>query len=258
MTKLTTINDIKVTREGDIEPELVELCKKVTSKRPKTVIEHILQHGYITTDDLSSIYGYDHPPRAIRDVRENGIPLVTYRIKSDKTGRPIAAYTFGDIQQISSGRIGGRKAFSKSFKQLLVQKYDSREAFTGEQLQPRYLQIDHRIPYEIAGNTAGRDNLDEFMLIDSSSQRAKSWSCENCINFKELKDPQICRECFWAFPESYSHVAMTPKVRLHLEWIEEEVDDFRELEQKAIQQGVSIQNYIKSILKNWNQTGRDS
>ena len=31
--------------------EFVKLCKTVTAKRPKTVIDHILKHGFITTQD---------------------------------------------------------------------------------------------------------------------------------------------------------------------------------------------------------------
>ena len=50
----------------------------MTAKRPRTVIGHILQHGFITSEELHSIYGYDHPPRAARDVREYGIPLETF------------------------------------------------------------------------------------------------------------------------------------------------------------------------------------
>lgn len=32
--------------------EFLELCKSVTAKRPKTVINHILKHGHITTEEL--------------------------------------------------------------------------------------------------------------------------------------------------------------------------------------------------------------
>lgn len=45
------------------------LCKSVTAKRPRIVIDHILKHGHITTEELKTEYGYDHPPRAARDVR---------------------------------------------------------------------------------------------------------------------------------------------------------------------------------------------
>ena len=46
----------------------IELCKSITDKRPKTLIDHILTHGHITTEELKSIYGYNHPPRVARDV----------------------------------------------------------------------------------------------------------------------------------------------------------------------------------------------
>ena len=47
--------------------EFLDLLKSVTAKRPKTVIDHILQYGFITTEDLKNKYGYNHPPRAVRD-----------------------------------------------------------------------------------------------------------------------------------------------------------------------------------------------
>ena len=59
----------------NLPKEFLDLLEKVTAKRAKTVINHILQYGQITTEDLKEVYGYSHPPRAIRDVREQGIPL---------------------------------------------------------------------------------------------------------------------------------------------------------------------------------------
>jgi hypothetical protein len=46
-------------------PEFLKLLESVDAKRPKTVIDHILKHGQITTEDLKNAYGYNHPPRAI-------------------------------------------------------------------------------------------------------------------------------------------------------------------------------------------------
>ena len=66
----------------------------ITDKRPSTVIQHIIRHGFITTEELANDYCYEHAPRAARDVRERGVNLVTYRVKSSD-GRNIAAYKFG-------------------------------------------------------------------------------------------------------------------------------------------------------------------
>ena len=234
----------------NIPAEILALCARVTAKRAKTVVDHIIKYGYITTEDLKVTYGYDHPPRAIRDVREHGIPLETFPAISATTGRKIAAYKFGDPGKIQRGRFGGRIAFSKSFKKTLLEKYDSRSSLSNEKLAPRYLQIDHRIPYEVAGNSADMTNLDEFMLLDGSEQRAKSWSCEHCANFLERRDEAICRTCFWAFPEAFTHVAMKPERRLQLLWQGDDVEQYERLKKAADLVGVSVQKYVKSTLSN--------
>ena len=77
----------------------VDKLNSIEAKRPKTVIQHILKHGYVTTEDLEKLYGYQHPPRAARDVRELGIPLVTFRVKSSD-GRSIGAYKFGVLRDL--------------------------------------------------------------------------------------------------------------------------------------------------------------
>lgn len=179
------------------------------------MIDHILQHGQVTTEELQSLYGYDHPPRAARAAREQGVPLDTIKVVSERTGRRIGAYVFGDPSKIKEGRIGGRKAFSKQFKDTLLEHYGSREAFTNEVLDGRYLQIDHRVPYEVAGDGAHDEtNPDAYMLLDASSQRAKSWSCEACKNWLEDQDLSVCEACMWAFPEAYTHIAMKPVRRV--------------------------------------------
>ena len=66
--------------------EFVRLCKKVSAKRPRTVITHILKHGFITTQELKDKYGYNHPPRAVRDVKENGIPIEMFRVEGEDRG----------------------------------------------------------------------------------------------------------------------------------------------------------------------------
>lgn len=237
-------------RPANMSPELYALCLRVTGKRPRTVIDHILLHGQITTEELTERYNYDHPPRAIRDVRENGIPLETFSVVSTKTGRKIAAYRFGDPSQIVQGRLGGRRAFSKQFKINLVEHYGSRSTLSGERLEARYLQIDHRVPYQLAGDT-NADDLTEYMLLDASEQRAKSWSCEQCENFRTLHDPQICRRCFWAFPENYDHVAMVEERRMDIVWREQEIGQYNEISAEAARSRVRPQEIIKGILRRY-------
>lgn len=242
---------IKKTPESTLDETFLALCKSVDAKRPKTVIDHILKHGIITTEDLSELYGYDHPPRAIRDVRENGIPLITHNVTSAKSGRRMGAYTFDDISKIKRGRIGGRQAFSKAFKQELIRIYGSQDAFTGVEMDERYLQIDHRVPYEIIGDDpTANGNLSphDYMLIDASSNRAKSWSCEHCDNFKKTHNADLCRRCFWASPEDYDHIAETPARRIELVWTGDEVNKFESIKRAADNKGIELRVLMKEIL----------
>lgn len=245
---MAELSDILKTPANTLDEAMLALCRSIEAKRARTVIDHILKQGVITNEELSELYGYDHPPRAIRDVRENGIPLITHSVISPKTGRRMGAYTFDDISKIKAGRVGGRKAFPKHFKQRLVALYGSRDTITSEAMGERYLQIDHRVPYEVAGDDCAPFDPRDFMLLDASSNRAKSWSCEHCDNFQTKHNPAICKACFWASPENYSHIAETPSRRIELVWTGEEVAGFERLKGEAKARGIEIAAYIKRRL----------
>ena len=226
--------------------EFLELCRSVTGKRPKTVIDHILKHGHITTEQLKTTYGYDHPPRAARDVRELGIELETFRVEGSN-GRKIAAYRFADPTKRKFRRFDGRTGLSKEIKDQLIQKYGCRCFIYLETMVAADLQIDHRVPYEVTGDS---DELkaEEFMLLCGSANRAKSWSCEHCENWKNLKDKTICLSCYWAYPEKYTHVAMRQIRRVDLLWQGSEISQHDKLKADAAKAGLEIPEFVKRIL----------
>jgi len=233
----------------DIDPRILALCDRITAKRARTAIDHIIRHGSVTTEELQDLYGYDHPPRAIRDVRESGVPIETYKVLSKKTGRNIAAYRFDSPDKIVRGRIGGRKVFRKKFRKEIIEHYDSRDVITGERYEPRYLQIDHRIPYEVAGESVDNaGQIDAYMPLTASSQRAKSWSCEQCRNWQEGRDKTVCKSCFWASPEHYTHIAEEPIRRVYIEWRGAEVADFERIRNRALREDTNVAAFIKELL----------
>jgi hypothetical protein len=231
-----------------ITPELRAALERVVAKRPKVVIDHILKHGYVTTEELTKTYGYDHPPRAARDVREQGIPLETFAVRGAH-GRSIAAYRFGDLAKIQSGKLGGRKTFAKALKGKLYEQADGRCQCCSVRYEARYLQVDHRVPYEVAGDQKDADPLAQLMLLCASCQRSKSWSCEHCENWKTRKSISICESCFWAQPTSHTHVAMTPERRLEIVWVKEEVAAYDVLSKTAKDLGLSVADHAKVKLK---------
>lgn len=238
--------------EKKIPKSFISLIEKISNKRARIVIDHIIKHGKITTEELEKDYGYNHPPRAARDVREAGIPLETIRVKSIDGKRNIAAYKFGDFDSVRQDRIQGRINWPKNFKQELIEYYGSKCLISGAELEARALQIDHRIPYQIVGDDPDSIKLDvkNFMLLSGTSNRAKSWSCEHCENWNELQKINICKSCYWAFPEEYAHVAMMKIRRIDIIWQEEEVSDFEKLKEKSDNNDIDLPTYIKEILKN--------
>jgi hypothetical protein len=228
--------------------EFVAKCKSVVARRPRTVINHLLEHGQITTEDLKEKYGYNHPPRAIRDVREQGIPLEKFTIKDSTGGRSIAAYRFGEPSRVRSRRFGGRTALSGKIKDQLVERYGCRCFIYLEEMPEAALQIDHRVPFEIAGESADELNPDDFMLLCGSANRAKSWSCEHCENRITGKNPAVCLTCYWAHPENHTHVATMPVRRLDLIWQGNGIKQYENLKTDAAKAGIAIPDYVKSIL----------
>jgi hypothetical protein len=233
----------------NIDPRILKQLSKVRGKRPLALINHIIKHGFVTSQELKDRYGYNHPPRAARDVREQGIPLVTDRIKGPD-GRSVALYRFGNPDDVQENKFGGRKVFSKAFKQKLLQEQDGRCAVTGERFESRYLSVDHRVPYQISGDTGiPEDSPSDFMLISLPLQRQKSWSCEHCENWLKQRNPAVCRRCFWASPKSYDHVAMVKCRRVEVIWLEDEIQDYEVLLELARRQDTSLPLFIKQTLR---------
>lgn len=234
-----------------LDSRIRSLAEKVIAegknKRAIAVLRVLLEKGSITTDELNAL-GYNHPPRAVGDVRDTGIPIVTGSTRS-KTGRRMAVYSFGDPASIQHGRIGGRSAFPKKFKAALIAKYGSIDCITGAALDERVLQIDHRVPYRIAGDIETADrNVDNYMLLDGSSQRAKSWSCEHCPNM-QARDVSVCRTCFWASPENYSHVATQPIRRTDIVWQGTDVTVHDKLKLRADRHKTTVAEILKELAR---------
>lgn len=232
-----------------LPPEFLRRLRAVKDKRPRTVIEHILKHGSITTEELKRKYGYNHPPRAARDVRENGIPIETFKV-TGSDGRKIAAYRFGAAEDAPRHLLGGRQTFSKAFKAALVEQCGGKCEICLQPYAPRYLQIDHRVPFNVAGDRGLEEgNLLAFMLICGSCNRAKSWSCEHCDNWRSRKEITACTGCYWASPANYSHIAMQEARRIDVMWVGQETSEYEGIKVLAQAQRAAIPDFVKKVLR---------
>ena len=231
----------------ELPPHFLARLKAVTARRARTVIDHILTHGHISTEDLKEIYGYNHPPRAARDVRDLGIPLDTFKV-TGSDGRRIGAYRFGDPDALRPGR-QGRRRWPPGFRDQMEARYGFRCGICGLVHESNQMQIDHRIPFEVGGDAAGEPDVTDFMLLCPSCNRAKSWSCEHCRNWTTDRLLEVCRNCYWASPDHYTHIALELIRRLDLVWQGEEVPDHARLAAWAAQAQRELPDFVKEVLK---------
>lgn len=215
--------------KNNLPEDFLRVLNSVKNKRARFVIDTILEKGYCSTEDLKN-EGYEHAPRAACDVREMGIPLITKRGR-DADGKSIAIYTFGDWEESKKqnhlSKTSGRTQLTSKLKKLLIEKYGCRCNLYGEEYSERLLQPDHRIPYEIGGDPDDMMDTSKFMLLCPSANREKSWACEHCPNWTK-KDPDFCLECYYAYPEHYTHIAGIKERKLDIIFKNEEISLYNE------------------------------
>ena len=233
----------------NLPDDFMDVLNAVTNKRARVVIDTILEKGYCSTEDIRNA-GYEHAPRAARDVKELGIPLIKFTTK-DSTGKNIAAYKFGDWDEAQQAdylaRTSGRTQLTAKLKHKLLNKYGARCHLYGEIYPPRFLQPDHRIPYEIAGDPTDMMDLDKFMLLSPSANREKSWVCEHCDNWT-MKNISMCQECYYAYPENYSHIAGKIERRVSVTFNRQDMTLYDDLVERAKADGLTCEEEIKIMM----------
>lgn len=169
------------------------------SKRAREVARIMLDRGSCTTSDLEEL-GYKHAPRAVKDLKDAGVEILTtmesYTDPSTGQLKRRAKYTVVGVDPTKESR----RQFSKATTDAV--KSSGKCEVCGA---PPPLQVDHRIPFDIGGETYPHV-LDELMPLCPSCNRSKSWACEHCTNWT-VRDPEMCRSCMWASPQDYEHVA---------------------------------------------------
>lgn len=220
---------------------LLERINSITNKRARVVLDSLVKKGSISTAELQAA-GYDHPPRAARDVVELGIALKRVTIKR-KDGQRIASYVFDEreLDPLKTGRV----VLAKKEREAIFERNGSKCGFCGCKSN---LQVDHKIPYEVAGESQRYED-DPYQVLDGSCNRKKSWDCEHCENWTKIKDPKICRSCYWASPDNYDHVAMRPERRIDIVWTGKEVKAFEAIEAAARRAGRSVGEQIKTMIR---------
>ncbi len=241
---------VKLPSGEVISKEFYDKLMSISGKRARFVIDTIINKGSCSTEDLKEA-GYEHAPRAKRDVVEAGVPIAVSK-GVDSSGRRMAVYSFGDWEeykkQNSLAKTKGRSNLTDKLKQKLIEENGSKCALYGEEFPENLLQTDHRVPFEIGGDPDDMMDTSKFMLLSPSANRAKSWACEHCKNWTK-KDILICQSCYYAFPENYTHIAGQAERRVDLVFRDDEIDLYDMIIQEAEADGEPVQNAIKRYIE---------
>ncbi len=224
-----------------ISKKLSERIAAVTNKRARFVLDSIVKKGMVTTEEINQA-GYEHPPRAARDVRELGFLLKTIKVKHSN-GRSIAAYIFGEGELHPAK--AGRRILPKTRRDAIIAAAKNMCQVCSAK---HNLQVDHCIPYEVAGEPKLTEKM-PYQVLCGSCNRKKSWDCEHCQNWLHNKKPKVCRSCYWANPTTYTHIAMRQERRADLIWNNDEINDFEMIQKEASLHHRSVSEQIKQTLK---------
>lgn len=240
---------VKLSSGEVISKEFYDKLMSITGKRARFVIDTIISKGSCSTEDLKDA-GYEHAPRAKRDVVEAGVPIAVGK-GVDRSGRRMAVYTLGDWEeykkQNSLAKTKGRNNLTDKLKQKLIEENGSKCALYGEEFPENLLQTDHRVPFEIGGNPDDMMDTSKFMLLSPSANRAKSWACEHCENWTK-KDVSMCQSCYYASPENYTHVAGREERRIDLVFRGDEINLYDIVVQEAEKLGEPTQSAVKRYM----------
>ncbi|MGC2111082.1 MAG: hypothetical protein WA655_16315 [Candidatus Korobacteraceae bacterium] len=224
--------------------EFAARIKTVTNKRARLVLDRIAEHGKITTEELQEI-GYIHPPRARMDAIDLGFPIKKTMVKSRDGKKNIASYSFDLTAKLGEKDRLGRLVLPKKERETIISKAAGKCELCGA---AHDLQIDHRVPYQVAGESL-KDGVAPYMALDGSCNRRKSWACEHCRNFTELHDVEICVQCYWANPQEHKHVAMQPIRRAEIVWEGDDCAAFDKFETKCKREGVTLSEGLKKLVR---------
>ena len=232
-----------MSEANSISDDLARHIEMVTNKRARFVLDAIAKDGIVTTEQINQA-GYEHPPRAVRDARELGFPILTTKVKHSN-GRSIAAYVFPANARFGHGK-DGRRILLKKQRDAIIEAAKRKCRICGALENP---QVDHRVPFEVGGEPNTGDET-VFQVLCGSCNRTKSWSCEHCQNWAQARNPTICSTCYWAGMDEYEHIAMEQQRRVDLVWQQDEVGDYEKLREKARMAVEAVPEYIKQLLRN--------
>ena len=203
----------------------VSLYDRPSWGKPRPVVP--LSHLRKVIDDFRGVgEPYQDVPRRIRELQGEEGFLGVVRFGSGKNTR----YQLVSLE-ISAKR-EQRVKLSKNVWQKILHKYQDRCAVCGRRPPIVRLDQDHKIP-RLRG---GGNDEDNWQPLCAECNNFKSTACRGC-NLD-------CRQCPWAFPESFVPIKMLST-------------DIQRVKEVALKNGVGPENLLNQIIETYFQNRSD-
>jgi hypothetical protein len=208
------------------------LLSSSMGKSARFVRNLLLRQGYTTTAQVRVQYD----PVAIFDLSRLGVPLKSERIREN--GRGSKRYMLDP--EAFSQKVERRDFLTPAGRKRLCSMYSNKCAICGYFSSYYILQVDHRVPFSLVGNSLMRsEGFASLQPLCPSCNSAKENACTDCVI--STKDFECCRTCYWAYPNKYEHIATRIEQRLTL--VAENLEGFKvlsELKSEALEKGLLV------------------
>jgi hypothetical protein len=185
---------------------VMDFILKRRTPREKGVLAIYLRQGFITKQDCTDA-GFDVV--VTRDLTKHGL------VFGDQGGRIYLDFGLSNERLASS--TGGFQTLPARKRDEFLRESHLTCALCRCQFEKKRLCGDHRVPHRVAGNRlTEQEGMLAYQVLCYTCNNRKQKACAACPNQQTKRDIEMCRSCFWAYPDTYTHVAGQPERRLEI------------------------------------------
>ena len=223
--------------------------------RAKAAADLLMNKGIITKYDFESTnVPISQAPRAIRDLKDHGIPIKTLeRVNVPQSKSKVSQYTFGDVADITVANKYGRMYNPTGMKDRLAKLHGNVCVFCGKELSGKDRELDHKLPVNIFGDLSPveRLNPDNYQLVCRKCNRLKREATSHGAFDDRQDGMEVVEHNYWYDPVQYrKNKSDSLFAQSIVIWnTNNDLRLYKEVSQYAKESNKSFQNSLKDIVK---------
>lgn len=175
--------------------------------RAKAAADLLIEKGVITKYDFETTrVPISQAPRAIRDLKDHGIPVKTLeRVNVPQAKSKVNQYTLGSADDIDASKKYGRLYDPSGMKEKLAKLHGSTCVFCGKHLAPKDRELDHKLPVNIFGDLSSveRLNPNNYQLVCRKCNRLKREAVSHGAFDDRQDGMDVVKHNYWYDPVQY-------------------------------------------------------